>query len=541
MEGRNPRFSCHFFFFLWLVALLAPARLWPQAQGPAPTPTNTSLEDSVTLLQKQVRELQDAVQEIHAEAARYRAEVQVLERELETTRSQLASSSAPVMAATAGTTGNSALGQNAPPTTDHSDASSSTEQRLAQLEEQQQLLSGKVDDQYQTKVESASKYRMKLSGIVLVNLFGNRGSVDNVDFPTTAAPRAALDSGGSIGGSVRQSQIGLEVFGPEFAGARTSAGVQFDFAGGFPAHSNGVAEGIVRLRTGTVRLDWKNTSIIAGQDALFLSPQTPTSFASLAVPPLAYAGNLWAWTPQLRVEHRVPLSESSSFLVQAAVLDSWTGETLAIPPSSAAQNFRGPQFGERSRQPAYAARAAWTVNVFGRPFSVGTGGYYARQNWGYKRNVDGWAGTSDWSLPLTRWFSVSGEFYRGSAIGGLGGGLGRSAEWVGPLSNRATYVRELDSMGGWTQLKFKPTDTRFEFNVAFGQENPFAHQVRGSLGGQLSYYDTIVRNQSALANVIYRPRSDLVFAVEYRRLHTFGLNHVSQSANHIDTTMGIIF
>jgi len=33
----------------------------------------------------------------------------------------------------------------------------------------------KVDEQYQTKVESASKYRMRLSGIVLLNLFSNWG------------------------------------------------------------------------------------------------------------------------------------------------------------------------------------------------------------------------------------------------------------------------------------------------------------------------------------------------------------------------------
>ncbi len=49
-------------------------------------------------------------------------------------------------------------------------------ERVASLEEEYQLLSGKVDDQYQTKVESASKYRVRLSGIVLMNLFSNRGS-----------------------------------------------------------------------------------------------------------------------------------------------------------------------------------------------------------------------------------------------------------------------------------------------------------------------------------------------------------------------------
>src|ERR1039458_6979416 len=46
-------------------------------------------------------------------------------------------------------------------------------EHAASLEEEYQLLSGKVDDQYQTKVESASKYRVRLSGIVLMNLASN--------------------------------------------------------------------------------------------------------------------------------------------------------------------------------------------------------------------------------------------------------------------------------------------------------------------------------------------------------------------------------
>ena len=68
-------------------------------------------------------------------------------------------------------------------------------EHAARLEEEYQLLSGKVDDQYQTKVESASKYRLRLSGIVLMNLVSNQGVVDSVDLPTVAYARPAGDSG----------------------------------------------------------------------------------------------------------------------------------------------------------------------------------------------------------------------------------------------------------------------------------------------------------------------------------------------------------
>ena len=125
---------------------------------------------------------------------------------------------------------------------------------------------------------------------------------------------------------MRQSEIGFEVFGPRVAGARTRADLQVDLAGGFPAVPNGINSGLMRLRTATMRMDWENTSVIVGQDGLFFSPSSPTSFATLAQPALSYAGNLWSWVPQIRVEHRFALGENSSLLLQGGILDPLSGE-----------------------------------------------------------------------------------------------------------------------------------------------------------------------------------------------------------------------
>ena len=103
------------------------------------------------------------------------------------------------------------------------------------LENSSQLLANKIDEQYQTKVESASKYRVRLSGIVLLNLFSNRGTTDNQDFPAYAEAQPPYSSEGNLGASMRQSEIGLEVFGPRVAGARTEGSLEADFGGGFPA------------------------------------------------------------------------------------------------------------------------------------------------------------------------------------------------------------------------------------------------------------------------------------------------------------------
>src|SRR5262249_2153618 len=160
-------------------------------------------------------------------------------------------------------------------------------------------------------------------------------------------------SHGTFGATLRQSQVGLELFGPPLLNARTSADVQFDFAGGFSETLNGVSSGIMRLRTGTVRLDWSRTSLIAGQHALFFSPLSRSSLASTSIPAFSYAGNIWAWTPQLRVEHKFSLG-SQRLTVQGGILDSLTGE----PPYNG--YYRTRTAGENSRQPAYAARVAWS-------------------------------------------------------------------------------------------------------------------------------------------------------------------------------------
>ncbi|MGB8010905.1 MAG: hypothetical protein WCF68_04775, partial [Terriglobales bacterium] len=404
----------------------------------------------------------------------------------------------------------------------------------ASLEEEYQLLSGKVDEQYQTKIESASKYRVRLSGIVLMNLVSNQGVVDSIDLPTLAYSRPAGDSGGSFGATLRQSQIGFEVFGPTVAGAKTRADLQLDLAGGFPPVPNGIDSGLMRLRTATMRMDWSNTSVVVGQDALFFSPNSPTSFASLAIPALTYAGNLWSWTPQIRVEHKVSLGEESSLLFQGGILDPVSGEA----PGTGYYRRAGP--GEESRQPAYGTRISWTRNVFGQPLRIGVGGFYSRQDYGFNRNVDGWAGMTDFDLPLSRQLSFSGKFYRGRAIGGLYGAFGQSVLFSGNPASAGTELQALDSIGGWAQLKYRPAN-KWEFNAAFGLDNPYASDLKYFAYPQ-SYGDpALARNQGIFVNVIYRPRSDLLFSAEYRHLTTYSVTDAGNSAGHLNLMMGVLF
>jgi regulator of replication initiation timing len=520
------------------ILMCSPSVAWGQSESPRSADETIdvkSLAASVRQLQAQVQTLNEEMDRVRLTAERAQHETEALRTELNRANSALAlatvqaddTSKSPSTRRTANST------QSQPAITVTQETGVSLEQQISDLRDDEHLLNDKVVEQSQTKVESGSKYRVRLSGIVLLNTAITRGAVDNLDFPQMATPAATPGTSGAFSGSLRQSQIGIEAFGPDIAGARTSANVKFDFAGGFPDIPNGSALGIVRLRTGTIRLDWENTSLVAGQDALFISPLTPTSLASLAIPALSYSGNLWTWTPQIRVEHRIHLSSDSSLLLEAGILDSLTGD---IPT----QQYRSPTVGEQSGQPAYASRIAWTGKVFGKDLTLGSGGYYGRQNWGFGRKVDGWAATFDATLPLGSLFDLSAEAYRGRAVGGLSGGIGQSIILSGPIANADTIIHGLDSVGGWLQLKIKPK-TNFEVNLAYGLDNPFASELRAFPASGAFYGSLLSRNLSPFANFIYRVRSDVLVSVEYRRLQTYTLDSNANSANQITLSVGYLF
>jgi hypothetical protein len=554
----NRRSQLHF-KLIAMSALFAFLPLAARCQNAAtsPTPASTEmavdikalvasmnrLQSQVETLNSQMVELRNAQQEALREAEQLRTELNKTTEQLAAktgstpapyevrpAASHVSSTSVPYSSSLSSASASSPGQARSPDDSSHGDL----QQRVSKLEDDQELMNDKIVEQSQTKVESGSKYRVRLSGLVLLNTAVTRGSVDNLDIPQIAEPAIAPGVAGSFSGSLRQSQIGVETFGPNIAGARTSANVKFDFAGGFPNVPNGAAFGVVRLRTGTIRLDWADTSIVAGQDGIFFAPLSPTTLSSLAIPALSYSGNLWSWTPQLRIEHRFVLSENSGIRIQAGILDSLTGD---IPRF---QSYRYPTVGEASGQPAYATHIGYSQRVFGRDLNVGIGGYYGRQNWGFGRAVDGWAGVTDVSVPLGEFLDFSAEFYRGRAVGGLGGGVGQSILLSGSVYNANTAIYGLDSTGGWLQLKFKPKPN-FEVNFAYGEDVPFASELKRFPATALYYGYSISRNQSPFVNFIYRMRSDVLASVEYKRLQTNPLNGNAYIANQVIMSLGYAF
>jgi hypothetical protein len=228
------------------------------------------------------------------------------------------------------------------------------------------------------------------------------------------------------------------------------------------------------------------------------------------------------------------VSENSSLTISGGILDPLTE---AIPDDQF-QRAAGP--GESSRQPALAARIGWKGTVSDHEFGIGVGTYYARQRYSFARDVDSWATTADWLVPLGSRLEFSGEMFRGRALGGLGGGIWNSVLFNGNPSLAATQVIGMNTLGGWSQLKLLATP-KLEFNLAAGTDNPFAEDLQRFPDPSTLEFPPLARNQSWFINGIYHPRSNLLLALEYRKLRTYLLRGSRRTADHVNLAIGVSF
>ncbi len=454
------------------------------AQSP---PANETIEQKVDRLSATIVRTQSQVQA-------YQTQLEDLKKQLSDLQQQLAAEK------TAATT---APATSSNPKVSTGISASATDE----IKEQQALQESQIATHEQTKVETESKYALKVSGLLLFNGYVNTKQVD-----ISANPTYALPGGGSTGLSVRQTVLGLDARGPHLFGATSHADVRVDFFAN-DAQSSYAAAGLLRLRTAHAALRWQNTEAFVEQDRSLLAPNAPTSLVAVAQPEFSWSGNLWAWNPQIGVSHQIGLTSSSRLKFQAGLIDTADSQLPGAPPNTSTISRA-----ERSRWPGTEARiaSAWEDPDLGP--EVGVSGYYSPHETGSNLRFDAWAAAMDLRLPITTHLAFLGNAYRGAGLGGLGGG--GYVDYVYLFAGTREIARALDDVGGWAQLKSKVSE-KLEFNGGYGIDNPFAGQIHASIEiPEYATYYGLARNRSAFGNVIYSPSSYLLFSLEYRRLWT---------------------
>jgi hypothetical protein len=374
---------------------------------------------------------------------------------------------------------------------------------------------------------------VSLYGTVLLNAFYNTASTNIQDIPLVANKQGSDPTGGdkNFGMTARQTRIGLKFHKANVAGASLSGQFEFDLFGGKTPLANGMDMDIFRLRLAFGRLDWKHVAFEAGQDWSIFAPLNPTSFAAYAIPEFSESGNPWIRLPQIRAEFTTGAKDATHWLWQVAAMDPDMGDY----PTATFSTSRQPGIGERGRMPSLESRVAWIGRTAERDFTIGLSGTYGRgKNFGTVNGfsvfspVDSWGVALDYSLPFSHFFNLTGEAFEGRALGIFSVTGGEAVGAVG-----TTGAHGVEGRGGWIQAQFNPAH-QWQVNLAYGLEVANAFQL--PVGNRS-------RNQTYMANLIYKLTSNTIFAWEYRRLLTDYRNQpfANERGDHINLGIGYTF
>ena len=360
---------------------------------------------------------------------------------------------------------------------------------------------------HQIKVESSSKFPLRVNGLVLLTTALNSSGVDA---PVDAT--ASLGGPGSTALALRQTILGFDADGPHLAGAHSSADLRIDFYGASAAASYPSVGGLLRLRTAHAALDWPHTQLFFSFDRTLLNPNAPASLVQVAAPGLAWSGNLWSWMPQLGVTSK--FGQTNRLVLQAALVSP--PDAPYPVPATTSSRTEPATLAESSRLPGGEARVSYERGDSLRGVKIGVGGYVSAHTIPGVGSFNSWAATIDLRVPVSRRVDLSGSFYRGAGLGGLG--AGGYKDWVSRTQNGMVDLHAPDDLGGWTQLAIHLRGT-LDWNSSFGMDNVFAGQLRSYTIGS-SGYGSLARNRTVVSNLIWSPRPYLPFSFEYRRLYT---------------------
>ena len=383
------------------------------------------------------------------------------------------------------------------------------------VEERLEVQESRTTEQAQTKVESSQRFPIRITGMALFNTFLNSKGSGGGEYPTIAVPGET----GSGGATFRQTVIGLDYNGPRAVwGGKVSGSLRLDLFGG----SGQPLYQYLRLRTGTVGIEWKSRSFFAGVDKPIISPREPDSLAQVGISPLSGAGNLWLWVPQARFEQDFRFGQETGIKAQVGVIQ--THEIDASPNSPYGAGTGSSSYYEPAR-PGVEARLG-LFSGSNRRVEIAPGLHHS---------VSHIAGLSvpsdiyslDWFAHPWRPLEFTGAFFTGRNVSPLGtGAIHQGVVLLGPGHAQAVH-----SLGGWGQLTYH-VNPRLWLNLFSGQQDDRNSGLRP--GG-------IAKNLVFGANLFYRLAPNVLASFEASQTRTNYIGSGSVLNNHYDLALAYLF
>jgi hypothetical protein len=277
--------------------------------------------------------------------------------------------------------------------------------------------------------------------------------------------------------TANQTRLGLNLAGPDVAGAKSTGKVEFDFYGGGTENKPNPM-----MRHAYLELYWpdRDLGILLGQTWDVVSPLSPDTVNFLVC---SMAGEIGYRRPQVRLTQGIGVGEKSKIVLKVAAARE-IGETL-----TGYTYKEGPY-------PAVQGSVAYTAPLFtSQPVHIGVSGVWGKEE--YDVNTGGWvdfplyALSADLALPLVDGLSLKANAWKGTNLDAYLGGI---LQGVNPSSRES-----INAQGAWVSVNVAPASD-LKFNSGASVDLPQLDQLptMASLGDSYRSQNSVV-----FANVIY--------------------------------------
>lgn len=297
--------------------------------------------------------------------------------------------------------------------------------------------------------------------------------------------------------TANQTRLGLKLGGLDAGGMKVSGKLEIGFYGDAAATNKPK----LLLRHAFLKLDWEeyDLSLIAGQTSDLVSPLVPST---LNYTVMWWQGNPGYRRPQLRLTKGFDLEGAVQRIEFAVAATRNIGHDGPFDPGDS---------GEDQGAPGFQARASVKFKLLTDKSTVlGVSGSVHSEEYDTavddeSTDYDSSMICVDFTVPLTDWLLIKGEFFSGknldTFLAGIGQGLNVGAE------------QEIETTGGWVTATLTPPGALedWTFNVGVGVDDP-KNQDLGA--GARS------RNLAIYGNAIYSLGGGVSMGLEVLQLET---------------------
>ena len=300
--------------------------------------------------------------------------------------------------------------------------------------------------------------------------------------------------------TVRQTRIGMDVFGPEIEGAKSSGKIEIDFYDSATVENKAAP----MLRQAYWILQYPTWNVLAGQTWEVFSPAFPNM---INYPYLALQGNPGYREPLIRYE-RTDKVFNETVLQTDLALARGIGANIrsasSLDDEDSDEAWPNIQARVGVKVPTNVGK---TDKTPGKPFIIGLSGELGQEELDGATSGEGaeymtYAANIDWSVPVCTKLSFNGEVWGGRNLDGFMGGIGQGIN--------TTLGKPIDAYGGWSQLSYAH-NAKWTFSLGGGIDDPANDDLSAAMRSC---------NSTVFTNAMYKLNDRTLVGVEVSRMQT---------------------